>query len=156
MGDIAYPIGVLSDVEMSRPKQSFEDSVVYGDLKYWGYFKGLQYAADGYPAESAIAHIMTGSSPFPGHKVLVLDMTPRAWQINARVMLLPRSLVEVVVGRFCLPVKADTGALYTANEIADVLGIHLRTYFDRLRVARDRYRRSVFGELAFARAEITV
>ena len=67
---------------MGRPKQSFEDSVVYDDLRYWGYYKGRQCAADGYSPENTIAHILSGQSGVVGHRVLVLDMTPRAWQIS--------------------------------------------------------------------------
>ena len=130
---------------MGRPKQSFEDSVVYDDLRYWGYYKGRQCAADGYSPENTIAHILSGQSGVVGHRVLVLDMTPRAWQINGRVMQQPTDNIAVLIGRFCLPVKADTGQPYEAREIADVLRIDLRTYWERLRRARDAYRSSLFG-----------
>lgn len=144
---------------MARPRQSFEDSVVYDDLRYWGYYKGRQCAADGYSPENTIAHILSGQSGISGHRVLVLDMTARAWQINARVFTQPTDQVAVLIARFCLPVKLDgsqAGQPYEAGEIAEVLKIDRRTYWERLRLARLDYRRSIFGvplnELEFATA----
>lgn len=136
---------------MARPKQSFEESVVYSDLRYWGYYKGRQCAADGYPPQNTIATILgAGGSRggIAGHRVLVLDMTPRAWEINARVFSLPTDYVAVLVGRFCLPVHLDgpkAGQPYEASEIASALRIDVRVYWDRLRDAKDSYRRILFG-----------
>jgi hypothetical protein len=144
---------------MARPRHSFEDSVVADDLRYWGYYKGRQYAADGSSPENTIANIMSGAGSIPGHKVLVVDMTPRAWQINARVFRLPTDYVSVLVGRYCLPVKHKDGQPYSAEEVAEVLKIGMRIYWGRLSSARSAYRRTIFAEtvpLQFVRPILVV
>ena len=89
---------------MSR--RTFEDSVVNGDLSYWGFWKGLQYAAEGYSPENTLAQIFSGRAENPGHRVLCLDMKPRAWQINGRIYRhLPMWQIAALTARFCLPAR---------------------------------------------------
>ena len=128
---------------MARAKWDMERSAVEGDFKYWGYYKGRQCAADGYPAGATIKEIMAGSVPRPGHRILVKDMTPRAWDINGRIMQLPSEQIEALIGRYCLPVKAN-GTRYEADEIATAIGVSVRTYHRRLTDARVQYRRILF------------
>ncbi len=130
-------------IRPGRAPQTFESSVVESDLKYWGYWKGRQCAADGYSPENSIAQIMSGRSDRPGHRVLCLDMKPRAWQINARVLRLPAVLVEALIARYCLPVKL-TGHPYQGHELADVLGVSHSVFRQRLADARRQYRAHVF------------
>jgi hypothetical protein len=128
-----------------KPKaRRFEDSAVQQDLKYWGYHKGKQLAADGYPAGQTIKELMAGDSGRPGHKILVRDMPPRAWQINAMLMRLPDHLIEVLVGRYCLPCKPN-GNPYESDEIAEFIGVTRRTYFRHLNKARSLYKTMIFA-----------
>lgn len=133
-------------------KYTFEDSAVVSDLKYWGYHKGKQCAADGYSPTSTLDQLLSGRSDFGGHRVLCLDMPRKAWEINYRVMSLPTDYKAVLMARFCLPVKSDTGQPYEPLELADFLGISVSTYRHRLMQAKRSYKRLIFGAevLAFA------
>lgn len=134
---------------MARSKYTFEDSVVEADLKYWGFWKGIQCAADGYPPGQTIKELLSGKTEKPGHRVLCKDMPARAWQINAVVMRMPTDLIAALIGRYCLPMK-DNGQPFESREIAETLGVPVRTFYFRLGLARRLYRRSLFG------AELTV
>jgi len=123
---------------------TFEDSAVIGDLKYWGFHKGKQCAADGYPPGKSVKEMLAGRGGQSGHRVLVKDMPPRAWEINFRVMRLPSELVAVLIGRFCLPVRAD-GLPFSEQEVSVALGLSVRTYYRRLQVAKARYKSIIFG-----------
>lgn len=129
---------------MVKRKYTFEDSAVVSDLKYWGYYKGRQLAADGYSIEDTL-YALTVCDEKPEHQVLVRDMTPRAWRINGIVMALPTELMEALTGRFCLPVNPVTYQPYKPEEIAKALHIPVRTYQYRLTEGKRRYRRHVFG-----------
>lgn len=122
-------------------KYTFEDSAVIADLRFWGYYKGRQYAADGYSPESTLVALLSGVGHRPQHRVLIPDMPHRAWEINGRIMAFHERLIEPLVGRYCLPrySEADDG------EIAEALGYSVRTFYRRLGEARRAYRRSVFG-----------
>lgn len=131
-----------------RGGYSFEQSVVNADLSYWGFWKGLQYAADGYSPENTLAQIFSGRSDNPGHRVLCLDMKPRAWAINGRLYrYLPMALIEALTARYCLPVKPD-GQPYRATELAEFLGIKPEDYINRLARGRALYRSLIFSDLA--------
>jgi hypothetical protein len=95
--------------------------------------------------EDTLARLMTGSSTTTEHKVLCKDMPAEAWEINYRVMTLPTDYIAVLVGRFCLPVKRETGQLYEPYEIAEALHIGVWTYRHRLTAAKRRYRSLIFG-----------
>jgi hypothetical protein len=125
---------------------SFEQSVVNGDLSYWGFWKGLQYAADGYSPENTLAQIFSGRADNPGHRILCLDMKPRAWQINGRIYVhLPMAQIEAITARYCLPVRPD-GQPYRATELAGFLGIAPEDYLDRLARGRASYKAVIFEE----------
>jgi hypothetical protein len=124
---------------------TFEDSAAVSDLKYWGYHKGKQCAADGYSPENTLAQLLSGRSDFGGHRILCLDMPIKAWEINFRVMELPTDYIAVLTARYCLPVKAENGQPYEAHELAHVLGIAVTTYKYRLTQAKRYYRRLMFG-----------
>ena len=124
---------------------TFEDSATVSDLKYWGYHKGKQCAADGYSPVNTLDQLMSGRGDCGGHRVLCLDMPPEAWRINARVMELPTDYIAVLLARFCLPVKAHNGQPYDAHELAVILGVSVTTYKFRLTQAKRYYRRLLFG-----------
>ena len=126
------------------PRRSFEQQVAHSDLNYWGFWKGLQLAADGASPINTLAQIMSGRCENPGHRVLCLDMKPRAWQINARVFSLPGDLIAALVARYCLPCKPD-GHPYRPYELAPLLGVSPRVYRDRLERGRIKYREMIYG-----------
>lgn len=114
------------------------------DLRYWGYHKGKQCAADGYRPESTIRELLSGRTELSGHRILCLDMPPRAWEINFRVFSLPGDLVSALIGRYCLPVRPD-GLPYRADQVAKSLHVPVRIYRWWLTEARRRYRAMLFG-----------
>ncbi len=123
---------------------TYEQSVASSELKYWGYHKGKQFAAEGWAPSNTLAQIMSGRSDNPGHRILCLDMPASVWPINAAVMRLPTDYVAVLVSRYCLPVEPNTGRPYEAHYLADLLGIGAQTYRDRLSRAREAYSRLIF------------
>lgn len=134
--------------------RSFEDSVVHSDLRRWGFWCGLQYAAEGYSPTNTLDQIFAGRSGNPGHRILVIDPPARTkfWEINARILMLRRELYEALVAYYCLPCKAD-GEPYRASEIGGFLGIKPELYLDRLRRGRRGYRSMVFPlDLVLSRA----
>lgn len=100
-------------------------------LTRWGYFIGLQAAADGYPPESAINRIMCGSPPRPTSKILVLDLPPDVWRIQFAVRNLPEIYQSALIAHYALPPK-DNGVMHTRRELADILRIHPETLRKRL------------------------
>lgn len=124
----------------------FEQSVVNAELSHWGFWKGLQYAADGYAPANTLAQIMSGRTENPGHRVLCLDMPKRAWEVNSVVMRLPTDYIAVLIARYCLPVDPATGRPYEIPYLAGLLEISIPTYRQRLYYARTAYRIRVFGQ----------
>jgi hypothetical protein len=133
--------------------RSLEDSVVNSELSRWGFWCGLQYAADGYSPTSTLSQIFCGRSERPGHRILVIDPPERSkfWQINARILMLRRELYEVLVARYCLPVKS-TGHPYYPSELATFLGITAHVYAERLALARRTYQGILFPDLVLINA----
>ena len=132
-----------------RPRLTYEQSVINSELKFWGYHKGKQYAADGWSPNNTLAQLLSGRSDRVGHRILVLEMPPDAWRINAAVMRLPTDYIAALVSRYCLPVVPETGRPYEPAFLAGLLGIDLGTYRDRLVRAKIAY-----GSLIFTSAEL--
>lgn len=130
-----------------RPRQTYEQNVVTSELKYWGYHKGKQYAADGWPPDSTLTQLLSGRGGAVGHKILVLEMPPEAWRINAIVMKLPTDYIAALVSRYCLPVVPETGRPYEQAFLAGLLGVDLPTYRERLAKARNAYAGLIFTPL---------
>lgn len=130
-----------------RPRQTYEQNVVTSELKYWGYHKGKQYAADGWAPESTLTQLLSGRGGTVGHKILVLEMPPEAWRVNAIVMKLATDYIAVLVSRYCLPVVRETGRPYDQAFLAGLLGVDLLTYRARLSKARDAYAGLIFTPL---------
>lgn len=143
--DRALSSGDFLMVAVVRHGRSYEDSVVESDLKRWGFWLGIQYAADGYPPSSTIEHIFSGRGDNPGHRVLCIDPPERFWDINRRVLFLRREFYEALVARYALPCK-PTGIPYYPSELAGLLRVKPHTYVDRLASGRRGYRRLVFQE----------
>lgn len=134
-----------------RRRRTFEDSAAHSDLSMWGFWKGLQLAADGYSPMNTLTHILSGRGEKPGHKILCLDMKPRAWEVNARVFSLERELIDVLVARYCLPVNPN-GQPYRTTDIAPYLGITSSLFDERLNRARERYKALIFPQPLYLHA----
>jgi hypothetical protein len=132
---------------VGRRKHTFEDSAVESDLKFWGYYYGRLLAADGYSSENTIKRLLLGLGGIGGHRILVRDMKPRAWDIHGRVMTLPEHLRGVLIARYCLPPEEKGGVVryYLQTELAGFLGVTRNEYQRRLRFARLRYKALIFS-----------
>lgn len=140
-------VAVMIDDEKrprGRPRQTYEQNVVTSELKYWGYHKGKQYAADGWPPESTLTQLLSGRGGTVGHKILVLEMPPEAWRINSIVMGLATDYIAALVSRYCLPVERETGRPYEQAFLAGLLDIDVPTYRARLSKAREAYAGLIF------------
>jgi hypothetical protein len=126
-----------------------EQSAVEWELKTWGYHLGVQFAAEGYSPSNTIAQILSGRGSRVGHKILCRDPPARFWEYNRNVLRLKRELYEVLVARYAVPCRYDTGEPYRATELAGFLGVTPEVYLDRLGKARAGYRRLIFPEPAF-------
>jgi hypothetical protein len=127
--------------------RTHEDSVVESDLRRWGFWVGLQYAAEGYSPTSTLSQIFSGRSDNPGHRVLCIDPPERSrfWEINRSVLMLRREFYEVLVAKYALPPKV-TGHYHYISELARFLHIEPETFIDRLSRARRGYRGLAFQE----------
>jgi hypothetical protein len=136
-------------------RYTLEEQEAVSDLKFWGLWKGVQYAAEGYSPENTLTRILTGGVGQAGHKILCVDMPPRAWRINGRVFSLDMVHIEALVARYCLPLKPN-GHTFEPREIAPLLGISERLYRHRIGQARRAYKDRLFVPLAFSTAEQSV
>lgn len=129
-------------------KMSQEESAVEHELKRWGWWLGIQYAADGYSPTSTLAQLLSGRGSRIGHRILCKDppASSKFWEYNRTVLKLRRELYEVLVARYAVPCRYDTGQPYRAVELAEFLGLPLHVYVDRLAEARAAYRRLIFPE----------
>ena len=127
---------------MKRPTQ--EQSAVEWELRTWGYHLGVQFAAEGYSPTNTIAQIMSGRGSKVGHKILCRDPPEKFWEFNRNVLRLKREFYEVLVARYAVPCRYDTGEPYRATELAAFLGICPEIYLDRLNKARAAYRSLIF------------
>lgn len=123
------------------------------DLRRWGLWTGIQYAAEGYSPTSTLSQIFSGRSERPGHRILCVDPPAHSkfWEINRSVLLLRRELWEVLVARYALPVK-PTGQPYYISELAGFLSVSPNAFVDRLSGAKRGYKRILFGDLALRTA----
>ena len=128
-------------------RYTFEDSAVSHDLKYWGFHNGKALAWEGYSIENTVSRLMQGWGGGFEHRILCKDPPAKWWPINVRVQQLPAELRAVLIARYCVPPKQDEGGnitYHSRRELADGCGISERTYIDRLRLAKERYKRLIF------------
>jgi len=134
-----------------RTRRSEAGAQAEADLKYWGYSVGKQYAADGYPASNPLLELLCGHSDLnplaPMFGINVRDISAEAWRINALVMQLRGEYRGVLIARYALPMHFETGQPIPAETIAPALHMTVRTYFRRLRDAREKFARLKLAEL---------
>lgn len=107
-------------------------------LTRWGYFIGLQAAADGYPPASTITRIMMAPAPGkPSSKILVRDLPPDVWRMHFVIKALPEHLQEALLAHYALPPKETPSGVImrTGRDLANLLGISHDAYRGRLKRA---------------------
>lgn len=109
-----------------------EQSAIHGDLVYWGYHYRRILLSDGYSAFSPFAGLFEGRSGRFESKVLIPDMTPRAWRINHEVWALPSEYAWALAARYAAPDRDDEGRLYSALDYGIALGCSAETYWQRV------------------------
>lgn len=132
-----------------------EESAVEYELRRWGLWLGIQYAADGYSPMCTLAQLLCGRGSRVGHRVLCVDPPEHSkfWEYNRNVLKLKREHYEVLVGRYALPCKPHNGEPYKVTELAPLLGISPEEYLDRLSAARAAYRRVIFPDILYLQTE---
>jgi len=134
-----------------RTRRSEAGAQAEADLKYWGFHAGKQFAADGYPADNPILELLCGHSDLNPLAAMfginVGDIPAEAWRINAMVMQLRFEHRGVLIARYALPMDYETGQPIRPEIIAPALNMTVRTYFRRLRDAREKFARLKLGQL---------
>lgn len=135
--------------------RSHEDSVVESELRRWGIWTGIQYAAEGYSPMSTLTQILSSKTNKSGHKILCVDPPERSrfWEIHPRVLSLrpQRELYEVLVARYALP-RRDDGREFYISELAGFLGITVDSFVERLARAKRGYKVQLFPDLVLSAA----
>lgn len=122
-----------------------EQSAIHGDLTYWGYRYRRILLSTGYSSFSPFANLRESlSSGINGHRVLIPDMTERAWRVNHEVWALPHQFSWALCARYALPPDED-GRMYTGEQIGEALGCSAALYRQRVKRGRELMRRRAFG-----------
>lgn len=121
---------------VSRKGWSHEQSAVECELRYWGARYRRILLSEGFSAFSPFAGILEGRTQRFDSRVLIPDMTPRAWRTNRDVWALPLDNAWALVARYAAPDRDDKGRLYTSLDFAAALGCSAEVY--RYRVSRGR------------------
>lgn len=128
---------------MGRKKLTEAARQAESDLRYWGYYVGKQYAADGYPGSCTLLMLLSGHSDLnplaEQFGVNCIDMPEDVWQINASIMRLRAGLRSVLIARYALPVDYASGQPIQVQVIAAALGLHVRMYHRMLEQARRQF-----------------
>lgn len=128
-----------------RKGWTHQESAIHGDLCYWGSRYRRILMSEGYSSFSPFAGLLEGRSNRFKSRVLIPDMTERAWQTNMEVWALPTDLAWALVGRYALPPRDEDGQLFTSSEIGAVLGCSAGAYRERVSEGRRRLRARVFS-----------
>jgi len=124
--------------------RSWRDRVVHEELSYWGYWQGLQLAADGAPPQSIIKQLDMPPGPRSRDKILILDPPKRWWPIHRVILTLEYDHRKALIARYAVPPRED-GTMRTHGELAEILGWWPEEYSDKLRAAKRSYKVRVFG-----------
>lgn len=143
MGYSGLPHWTAASMRGHRPTQ--EESAVEWELSHWGRGLRRQHSFDGYATINLFAQILCGRGSKIGHKVLCIDpQDDKFWEFNRNILKLNREFYEVLVARYAVPCRHDTGEPYRATDLARFLGLSISTYVERLNAARAGYRSIVF------------
>ena len=126
-----------------RKGWTHERQVVEGDLRHWGPRYRRILMSDGYSSISPFTAALYGASGGFGEKILIPDMTERAWTTNTQVWSLPSDYSWALVARYCLPPTAN-GQIVDDRAIGDALGIAPDTYRQRVSRARTKLQQKAF------------
>lgn len=145
-------MSAMPDHRRPRPVESvrrngytMQESAVHGDLCYWGDRYTRILLSTGFSSFSPFAGLFEGRADTFCSKVLIPDMTARAWEINMRLWSIkPVEYVWAIVARYALPMRADDGHPFEPEEIAAALGCTRELYRQRLTRGRKAYQRKLF------------
>ena len=113
-------------------------------MRYWGPRYARILLSSGFSGFNIFADLLSINDQPKGHRVLIPDMTPRAWKVNKLVWSIrPVEYAWALVARYALPPKED-GQLYSASEIAMALGWKPGQYRQRVVRARKKYQKKLF------------
>jgi len=102
--------------------------------------------SEGFSSFNILANLNCGGRGRPGHKILIPDMTPKAWEINQRVWSIkPVEYAWALVARYVLPPNAQTGQLFSVAEICEALGWTPDQYRQRVSRGRKKYQEKLFA-----------
>ncbi len=121
----------------------WQDRVIESELKYWGFWHGIQLAADGHSPESTIKELMGGDKPVTKDKILVIDPPKRWWPIHRTILSLTYDHRKVLIAQYCVPPQ-DDGRMRTMSELATILKWSRREYLNHLWSAKRAYKLKVF------------
>lgn len=130
---------------IQRKGWSVEQQAVHGDLCHWGPRYRRILLSDGYSPFSPFAGLLEGRGGRFMSRVLVPDMTERAWRTNREVWSLPTDLAWALVARYALPPRDVDGQLFTSREIGQALDCSPDTYRQRVTEGRKKLRLLIFS-----------
>ena len=125
---------------MSR---SWQDRVVENELKYHGFWHGLQLAADGASPQGTIEELSMPRGPPSKHRILVTDPPKKWWRIHRVFLLLSFDHRKALIARYSVPPR-ENGVMLTHKELSAILGWTPSFYAENLRAAKRSYRINVF------------
>ena len=127
-----------------RQGWTLERQAIEGELRYWGPRYRRILLSEGYSSFSPFAGLLEGRSGKFTAKILIPDMTERAWEVNHGVWTLPTDYAWSLVARYCLPPK-ENGAMYSDHEISIALHCSPECYRKRLARARVKLQQRLFA-----------
>ncbi len=127
-----------------RSGWDLDRSTVEGDLRHWGRRYQRLLMSTGFSSFNILSGLLEGRGGLPGSKVLIPDMSERAWVMNTEVWALPTDYAWALVARYCLPVKEETGEPFSRFEISAALECTPENYRQRLSRGRSKIQAKIF------------
>ena len=129
----------------ARDGWTVEQSATHGDLVYWGSRYARILLSEGYRSFSPFSGLLDQYFEEFTSRVLIPDMTPRAWSINSRVWaIVPQDYAWALCARYALPIRTDEGKEILAEDIAECLGCSVKSYYHGVSRGRRAYQKILF------------
>lgn len=123
--------------------RSWQDRVVENELKYHGFFHGIQLAADGFSPINILSQLLMPKGPPSGHKILVMEPPERWWRIHRLFLTLEVDHQTALIARYSIP-PDENGVMLTHKEVARICGWKPYEYRTNLVRAKKSYKIKVF------------
>lgn len=122
------------------------EAAVHGDLVYWGNRYTRILLSEGFRSFSPFVGVLEGRADDFSSKILIQDMSPRAWEVNMRVWSIqPLDFAWALCARYALPLHDDRGQEIQPNRIAACLGCSVALYYQRIHRGRKAYEEKLFA-----------